>query len=370
MPRLSLLLALLLLSGCATSRVDLAPDPSAATAPQADVQAGERLYPIVVAGQWGYVDRGGQVVILPRYEAASDFSEGRAAVREDGKWGYIAPNGQWVVRPRYVLAGAYAEGRARIAVGRGEGRRFGYLDPAGAEVVAPVLPYALDYTEGLALVRLTENRQTAFQRALARLGALGDDSGFAFLTRDGVVAFEVPGVSAAAFSGGLAPFEQDRGWFRSTTWGYLDRTGGVAVAADLDGPAFRHSDGLARVGRDGQMGFVNRQGTFVIEPAYALALAFAEGLAPVQDDEGRWGFVDETGAIAIEPRFRSALPFAEGRAVVQTEAGWGFITPDGSLAIAPAYTRAESFRGGLARVYQGRLLRYIDADGTVVWAQP
>lgn len=370
MNRLVPLLLALLVAGCASSRVEIAPGVSTATVSDADVRAGDRLYPVVVAGLWGYVDRDGQTAIPPRYEEASDFSEGRAAVREDGAWGYIAPDGRWVVRPRYASASPYAEGRARVAVGQGRDRRFGFLDPAGAEVVRPILPFALDYAEGLALVRLTEDRRTPFQRLLVRLGALDPATGFVFLTPDGAIAFEVPGTSAASFSGGLAPFETDRGWFRSSTWGYLDASGNVAVQPDLDGPAFRHTEGLARVGESGQMGFVDEAGRFVIEPAFGLALPFSGGLAPVQDGAGLWGFVDESGTLVIPPRFLAALPFSDGRAVVQTEAGWGFLAPDGSLAIAPTYSRAESFRGGLARVYENRLLRYIDADGTTVWAQP
>ncbi|MEM1054576.1 MAG: WG repeat-containing protein [Bacteroidota bacterium] len=365
-----LALLALLVSGCASSRVDFAAEPSTVAISEADVAAGERLFPMVIGGEWGYVDGEGREVILPRYEQAADFSEGRAAVREDGQWGYIAPSGQWTARPRYTIASPYSDGRARIATGQGDARRFGYLDPAGDEVIAPVLPFALDFSEGLALVRLTTQRRTALQRYLARIGALEQGDGFVFLTTDGDIAFEVEGTSAASFSGGLAPFESDRGWFRSTTWGYLDRSGEVAIPAQIDGPAFRHTDGLARAAQGGQVGFVDREGVFVIPPTYSLALAFSEGLAPVQGEDGLWGYVDADGALAIEPQFRSALPFSGGLAVVQTRTGWGYIAPDGSLVIPATYSRAEAFRNGLARVYEDRLLRYINTDGETVWAQP
>ncbi|MEL6617102.1 MAG: WG repeat-containing protein, partial [Bacteroidota bacterium] len=353
MPRL-FILALLVLTGCATSRVEVTPQPSTAEASGAEVARGDDLFPITEGGAWGYVDRSGAVAIEPQFDAAGDFSEGRAAVRVRSRWGYIRPDGSWAVEPRFALAGDFASGRARVGVGSPSDRLYGYIDASGAEVVPPVLPYALDYSEGLALVRLIADEATSVERFFSRLGGRETAPGYVFLDRAGEIAFEVPGVSAASFSGGLAPFEKDQGFFRSTTWGYLDASGAVAIEPDLDGPAFRHTDGLARVGRDGQLGFVDEDGTFVVSPAYPLALPFGDGLAPVQVD-GLWGFVNASGDLAIAPRFRSALPFSGGLAPVQTDAGWGYLSPSGDLAIPATYTRAEPFARGLARVYSGRL---------------
>lgn len=365
MYRLALVLSLAILSGCVTPRVSYEPAASDQEVTDAEVEGGDQLYPAVLAGRWGYVDRRGQMVIPPRFESASDFFEGRAAVQMNGEWGYITPSGQWVVEPRYASAAPFSEGRGRVSVGEGLSLRYGFVDVAGREVVPPVLYFALDYSEGLALAQVSRER-SEFQ-VLFRVS-----SEFVFLNRAGTVAFEVrpEAVSAASFSGGLAPFEKDQGALRATTWGYLDRDGAVAIAPDFDGPAFRHTDGLARIGVDGQMGFVNEDGEVVIPPAYLLALPFADGLAPVQNAAGEWGFVDASGALVVEPQYRAALAFSDGLAAVQTDAGWGYVDASGDLAIPATYTRAESFRNGLARVYSGRLLRYIDADGETVWAQP
>ena len=52
-----------------------------------------RLYPVVVAGKWGYIDNTGKVAIEPRFGAAFHFSEGLAPVQvgsgSQGKRGYI-----------------------------------------------------------------------------------------------------------------------------------------------------------------------------------------------------------------------------------------------------------------------------------------
>ena len=79
-----------------------------------------------------------------------------------------------------------------------------------------------------------------------------------------------------------------------------------------------------------------------------------------------------TFGAGIRDRQNKSYPaqLSGGRAAVQTEAGWGYVDASGDLVVPATYTRAESFRNGLARVYSGRLLRYIDADGETVWAQP
>ena len=369
MPRLlPLALIALILGGCAVARVDLAPAPSTAEVSAAEAARGQELFPIVVGGVWGYIDAGGETVIEPQFSAARDFSEGRAAARSRVRWGYIRPDGTWATEPVYASVGDFSDGRGLVGKGRAGDRLYGYVDAAGAEVVAPVLPYALPYSEGLALVRLTADDRTGVQEFLARIGALPSATGFAFLDREGRVAFEVPGVGAASFSDGLAPFETDRGLFRSTAWGYLDASGEVAIAPELDGPAFRFSEDLARVARGGRLGFIDAEGAFAIEPAYSLAFPFSGGLAPVQVD-GRWGYIAASGEVVIAPRFLSALAFSDGLAPVQTAEGWGYIDRSGAFVIPPQYARAEPFARGLARVYAGRSMRYITASGETVWAQ-
>ena len=39
------------------------------------------LVPVLQGGKWGYMDRAGRVAVSPRFDEASRFSEGLAAVR-------------------------------------------------------------------------------------------------------------------------------------------------------------------------------------------------------------------------------------------------------------------------------------------------
>ena len=64
-----------------------------------------------------------------RYEAAGNFSEGLAAVKENGKWGYIDGTGATVVAAKYASAGSFSEGLAAVK----SGGKYGYVDRTGKE---------------------------------------------------------------------------------------------------------------------------------------------------------------------------------------------------------------------------------------------
>ena len=349
-------LALVFVAGCASSRVTFEPRSGRAIASAEDVAAGDALYPFQAAdGRWGYMDATGRVAVGPRFDAAEPFSEGRAAVRVDGAYGYADPSGRLAVPARYALAAPFSEGRALVA--EGDGPRYGFVDAAGAVVVPAVLPAAYSYSDGRALVRLRERDLTQAERFV------GVDPVQAFLDLDGRVAFAVPG-EAASFSEGLAPFSAPT-LFSGGGWGYLRPDGSVAIPADLGGTAYRFSEGLARVGRDGRVGFIGTDGEPAFAQTYALALPFSEGLAAVRVD-GLWGYVDAAGRVVVPPRFSQAGPFSGGLAAVEAGGRWGYIGPDGAFAIGPAFRSAQPFRGPLAYVEDEAGAYYIDPTGRPV----
>ena len=84
---------------------------------------------------------------------------------------------------------------------------------------------------------------------------------------------------------------------------------GVDVAGE--GPA------LFPMPRNGQWGYVTRDGQWAIEPQWDYAESFSEGRAAV-NDLGRWGIIDRAGAYVLEPVLRSSTggtplqPFSQG----------------------------------------------------------
>jgi hypothetical protein len=94
--------------------------------------------------------------------------------------------------------------------------------------------------------------------------------------------------------------------------------------------------------------------------------------------DGQVGFVDKSGVWVISPKFDSASDFAEGLALVTMGSGYdakvGYIDSTGNFAIAPLYDFGQSFEGGKAWVGMGDLRDgwrdtrwgYIDKNGRPV----
>ena len=134
--------------------------------------------------------------------------------------------------------------------------------------------------------------------------------------------------------------------------GYIDTAGRIAIEP-MFARASPFSEGLAAVRPfNGAWGYINQTGSYVIPPRFDEAEPFSEGLAQVTTNR-LMGYVDKAGHWAIEPRFRSRSPhsnFSEGLASVEINGRWGFINPKGDVVIQPSFASPGSFSGGLAAV--------------------
>lgn len=113
-------------------------------------------------------------------------------------------------------------------------------------------------------------------------------------------------------------------------------------------PAPAHTTPLYPVRVKGAIGFINSEGTMVIEPKFERGLQFTEGLGAVMDSAGRWGYIDETGKMIIAPQYTVALPFSEGMASVRVGDLFGVINRKGELVVAPRFAGIGQFHEGLA----------------------
>jgi len=66
---------------------------------QKSKQKPEGLFPVIVSGKIGYIDKQGKIVINPQFDDAWHFSEGLAGVKIGGKWGYIDKQGKIIINP-------------------------------------------------------------------------------------------------------------------------------------------------------------------------------------------------------------------------------------------------------------------------------
>lgn len=227
-----------------------------------------------MGGGWGYIDRSGRLVIEGRYQLADDFSEGLAQVMVDRNLGFINKKGEVVIQPRfdarvvgYVWEGKFdtsrfSEGLACVSVGS----LYGYIDKKGVFVIPPQFRFAQEFSEGLAWV-VTGDEKT---RAREKAGWI-DKSG----------RWVVSGVDGRSFSAGLPEFFSYTNILRD--WRYSE---GLVPFVVYDG------DRTLR-------GYMNQRGESVIQPGEFNEVGpFVGGLARVQVSgisAEAYGYIDRTG---------------------------------------------------------------------------
>lgn len=155
--------------------------------------------------------------------------------------------------------------------------------------------------------------------------------------------------------------------------------------------------------------YIDRDGKIVINPQFADATVFRDGVALVSNsgDHPKWGYIDENGKYLINPTYKDATIFSEGLAWVVAENSapkainlkgeikitlldalkvrafkeglaafsvadsggekWGYVNTDGTIKINPQFFLASDFSDGKAGVKnkEGKC-GFIDKDGKIV----
>lgn len=165
----------------------------------------------------------------------------------------------------------------------------------------------------------------------------------------------------------LFPIKQDN------KWGYIDKTGKVAIAAEFDQASF-FSQGLAFVRKNNSIEVINSNAEtqFYLPDNTSYYGAFSEDLAVVAIN-GKYGFINKNGEMVIKPQFDQAKSFSEGLAAVKLGSYYGFIDKTGKTVINPQFFSVTSFSENLAavRFKQSDLHpAFIDKAGNVFFYLP
>jgi hypothetical protein len=273
----------------------------------------------------------------------------RTAYRK-GLYGYIDRSGDWVIEPRFVEASGWEGGAARVSL---PGGYYSFIGSNGKYLMQPRRFERLEYlSEGLAAFEPEVMHRTA-----------GFINKVGFLDTTGHVVITPRFIGANDFSEGVAAASVE---FDSC--GYIDRQGNFVIE-----PAFEFSscgsfsEGLARVAKAGKSGYIDHTGSFVISPIYDYAYEFSEGYAVV-GIRSRYIFINKSGTPLGTSSYSFARSFSEGLAAVAADHNWGFIDKAGTLAIPAKYEEVGDFSEGLAWVQIDRKRGYIDVHGNLVVA--
>lgn len=241
---------------------------------------------------------------------------------------------------------------------------WGYIDPTGRFAIPPQFQQAEAFSESLAAVQ-----QAGAWEFIDSTGRRTFPSRFEEVDR-------------AGFSNGRVAVMQ------GGKWGLLDIMGRMVLPPRRRRP-LRFGENLAPFRRKDRYGYLAPDGQVAIEPQFAFAGRFSEGLAAVLTEGrrigrrihgGRWGYIDKTGTTRIPPQFLAAGEFSEGLAWVRFPTrgrsrrnapplAGGYIDPQGRPIIRTTeYSAGRPFSEGLAAVQRRHtgLWGYIDKTGQVV----
>jgi hypothetical protein len=148
------------------------------------------LAPVESRGEWGYVDKTGEIVIEPRFDQAGSFSGPTAVVRLGDRYGLIDRTGKLVkeMKPNAVL-GDTIESLTQFTP---DGEKWGFVDSHGKIVIAP--RFVLPPEEGVEPPRFSEGRAAVYVQGK-----------YGFIDRRGKRVIAATFDEAGSFSEGLAP---------------------------------------------------------------------------------------------------------------------------------------------------------------------
>lgn len=292
-------------------------------------------------GKWGFINKVGEEVIECQFDNAWEFNEeGVAAVEFSGRWGLINRVGEIVVNPRYQWPFAifFSDGLTQILT---MDDKYGFMDKSGKVVIDPRFDDVTRFDNGLAAVYNGERDD---------YGIVPGQGKWTFIDKTGRLAFRLEVDDTNGFSENLAGVEIDG------KWGVINNSGQFIVKPVFDKLDDFH-EGLAPVNiggkkseyyvpeknafaiqlpwrlggifEGGQWGFIDRTGTMAIEPQFDEVKGFSDGLAAVRIGD-RWGFIDRNGHFAIKPLIdigdasSSVLP-------TFGEAGWIWVKYNGKV---------------------------------------
>ncbi len=189
-----------------------------------------------------------------------------------GKKGFADRSGRIVFKPDFEEVQPFSRGCAAVR----SGEKWGYIDTAGNWIIPPSFKNASPFNEGTAVVKSLDDRIM-----------LIDKSGK-----------------------NLLPDIQIAGW--------------------------PFTEGCILAEKENRFGFVDLQGTWIINPEYDNALPFTEGLASATLD-GKSGFIDKQGRWIIPPVYEETIAFTGGIAIVSIDTSSGIIDKNGNVLLPIEY---------------------------------
>jgi len=311
--------------------------------------------------KYGFMDKTGKIVIEPKYDYVTDFSEGLAGVKLYWKCGYIDKNNKFVIElPKCDGVEGFKGGLAKIFI---NGKQ-GYINKQGKYIVKPEYISLGEYSEGLVDFQIGD-----------KIGYIDEKGKIAIKPYPTWTKLQTDMWYDIQFKDELA-VAYDKA---SNSYGFIDKKGNYVIKPSFKWLChFSENLALAMVAND-KYGYIDKTGKFVIKPEipvsdsiYACYGTFSEGLA-AKLVKNKWGYIDKTGKLIIEAKYDSipgmydfANGFKNSVAIVMVNGKYGLINNEGKYILPPEYDQLNEFSDGLAFALNQTKSGYIDQSGRFI----
>ena len=349
------------------------------------------------ASRHGFIDPTGKIVISLKFDDAGSFGQnGLAAAKVGNKWGFINRSGEFLIEPQFDDVPSSPEsafdehGLARVKIGstallvNAKGQKFGsdncnFIGPFnenGLAVVGCVLTprvrkVGLIDTQGRFVLPPRFDNFLGFHNGYARVQ---HDGKWGYIDARGRIIvpprypmhgedFTKSGTARVVL--GYRPRAGGRPGDMEPLVGYINTSGKLIIAPDqYDFVNYSGDIGVAKVVKNGRVGFVDNEGKEVVGWFNDARPFSASGLAPVMKED-KWGYVDLSGDFKISPTFDDAYVFdTAGIAIVKVAGKFGHINTAGTYITRPIYDRVGTFaKDGLAIATLNGNSGYVDLSG-------
>ena len=309
--------------------------------------------------KWGYLGNDGSFIMEPNVELTEEFNEkGLGKIYLEGKIGLIDKNGEIVLEPVYDAIGDMEEGVFSAV----KGDRYYILDIMGNELFNSKEYVFLGVSSDQYIVAAEEDKD-----GNVKMG---------YINKNGKVLIEPKYSEAWNFKNNraLVKMENDQKLIIDKNGDIIKKLKYENVLPDDENKTFVFSD------ENNLFGYLDENGDILVEPRFKNAFHFKDGMAIVSfdddsNDSGKWGVIDISGKFVLKPDFTYISYLGEGLFAVSKDkiegseiyAKKAIINKDGEqLTDFKYYNVGDKIENGYISVSDNKKTFFIDIEGKKV----
>jgi hypothetical protein len=322
---------------------------------------GKLVNGVVIGGKFGLINRDGKVVISPKYEVLSAFSNSIVGYKYVNKKGFVDDDGNVVVPIPTKTVGkktvedsdaydknymAYIKSHPQISM----------PNSTNADKLVPFAPFKSE-SNGYLWFNTKKGLKPGLVDVSGKVLVAEKKYDVICLPSDGMMRFYTSVVDKKTIT---------------HKWGFLNIDTKKEAYTDPDYYFSQFVNGVSKASRkDGELYYFVDKDLHEFSDRYTQANDFVEGYCVVARN-GRYGVLDRKGKETVPLEYDNlASSISEGLLAAYKNGKWGYITPNNAVSIPFNYDSANSFLHGVATVCKNELWGQIDKQNQfilpIVW---